>query len=72
LNLKIPSRCDRRHSPYLLCSLLKVVQKALDNRYLLEFRAVPGKKSGLRYVKLTTEVAGVEIDSADSVWVKAK
>jgi hypothetical protein len=48
------------------------VQKALDNQYLLEFRAVPGKKSGLQYVKLTTEVAGVELDSADSVWVKAK
>ena len=48
------------------------VQKALDNQYLLEFRAVPGKKSGLQYVKLTTEVAGAELVSADSVWVKAK
>jgi len=48
------------------------MQKTLDNRYLLEFRAVPGKKSGRQYVKLTTEVAGVELDSADSVWVKAK
>lgn len=48
------------------------LQRALDNQYLLDFRAVPGKKSGLQYVKLTTEVAGVELNSADSVWVEAK
>ena len=48
------------------------VQKALDNQYLPEFRAVPGKKSGLQYVRLSTEVAGVELVSADSDWVKAK
>jgi len=33
---------------------------------------VPGKKPGLQNVKLTTEVAGVELDSADSVWVAAR
>jgi hypothetical protein len=44
----------------------------LDNRYRLEFNAVPGKKSELQYVKLTTEVAGIELDSADSVWVAAR
>jgi hypothetical protein len=48
------------------------VQKALDNQYILEFSAIPGKKSALQYVKLTTEVAGVELNSADSVWVEAK
>lgn len=48
------------------------LQRALDNQYLLDFRAVPGKKSGPQYVKLTTEVAGVELNSADSVWVEAK
>jgi hypothetical protein len=51
---------------------LDAIQNSLGNRYLLEFNAVPGKKSGLQYVKLTTEVAGVELDSADSVWVKAR
>jgi hypothetical protein len=51
---------------------LESLERSLDNRYLLEFNAVPGKKSGLQYVKLTTEVAGVELDSADSVWVKAR
>ncbi|MGO9434196.1 MAG: hypothetical protein ACLP00_07865 [Terracidiphilus sp.] len=48
------------------------LQNSLDNRYRLEFKAVPGKKPGLQYVKLTTEVAGIELDSADSVWVAAR
>jgi hypothetical protein len=48
------------------------IQRALDNQYLLEFEAVPGQKSGLQSVRLTTEVAGVELASADSVWVEAK
>src|ERR1700727_215014 len=51
---------------------LDTLQNGLDNRYLLEFNAVPGSKSGLQYVKLATEVAGVELDSADSGWVKAR
>jgi len=48
------------------------LQKTLDNKYVLEFRVVAGKKSGPKYVKLSTEVAGVELNSADSVWVNAK
>jgi hypothetical protein len=48
------------------------LQSSLDNRYRVEFNAVPGKKPGLQYVKLTTEVAGIELDSADSVWVAAR
>lgn len=48
------------------------VQRALDNQYLLEFEAISGKRSGLQSVNLSTEVAGVELDSADSVWVEAK
>jgi hypothetical protein len=51
---------------------LDQVQQALDNQYLLEFNAIPGQKSELQPVRLTTEVAGVELDSADSVWVEAK
>jgi hypothetical protein len=50
---------------------LDSLQKTLDRQYLLRFAAIPGKKSQLQYVKLTTEVAGVEIDSADAVWVEA-
>jgi hypothetical protein len=48
------------------------LQSSLDNRYRLEFNAMPGKKPGLQYVKLTTEVAGIELDSADSVWAAAR
>ena len=51
---------------------LDSLQRGFDNRYLLEFNAVPGGKPGLQYVKLTTEVAGVELNSADSVWVNAR
>jgi hypothetical protein len=48
------------------------LQNSLGNRYRLEFNAVAGKKPGLQDVKLTTEIAGVELDAADSVWVAAR
>jgi hypothetical protein len=47
------------------------LQKALDNQYLLSFSARPGKKAGLQYVNLNTEVAGVEFGAPDAVWVIA-
>jgi hypothetical protein len=50
---------------------LDSLRKTLDNQYLLEFPATPGE-TGPQYVTLTTEVAGVELDSADSAWVHAK
>ena len=51
---------------------LDTLQRTLDNQYLLEFHAAPGTKPAPLYVKLSTEVAGVELNSADSVWVNAK
>ncbi len=51
---------------------LDEVQKDLESQYILEFQAIPGAKSGLQSVNLSTSVAGVELDSADSVWVEAK
>jgi len=48
------------------------IQRALDNQYLLDFEAIPGRRSGLQTVNLTTEVAGVELNSADRVWVETK
>jgi hypothetical protein len=51
---------------------LDELQKMLDNQYILEFQAIPGTKSGLQYVNLSTDVAGVELNSADSVWVEVK
>jgi hypothetical protein len=51
---------------------LDSLQGSFDHRYLLEFNAVPGKKAGLQYVKLATEIAGVDLESSDSVWVNAR
>jgi hypothetical protein len=48
------------------------LQKNLENQYLLEFNANAGDKSGLQRVRLGTEVAGVELGSADNVWVNVK
>lgn len=45
------------------------IQKILENQYVLTFEVKPGKKAGLQSVTITTEVAGVEFASADSVWV---
>src|SRR6185437_5070327 len=33
------------------------LQSILENQYLLDFQALPGKKAGLQYVRLSTEVA---------------
>jgi hypothetical protein len=38
---------------------------------LLSFSAKPGKKAGLQYVSLNTEVAGVDFAAPDAVWVVA-
>jgi hypothetical protein len=58
-------------SPVSIKPYLDAVQQILDNQYLLGFQAKPGKKAGLQYVTLSTEVAGVELASADAVWVPA-
>lgn len=50
---------------------LHQLQQILNSQYLLSFSATPDKKSGRQYVSLSTEVAGVEFASADSVWVPA-
>ena len=47
------------------------MQKLLDNQYIVEFLAKPGKKAGLQSVKISTEVPGVELEAADNVWVPA-
>lgn len=50
---------------------LSQLQKALDNQYLLSFSAQAGKKAQLQNVTINTEVAGVDLGSADGVWVPA-
>jgi hypothetical protein len=47
------------------------IQSSLSNQYILVFLAKPGKKAGLQYVKVSTEIAGVELSTADAAWVAA-
>jgi hypothetical protein len=49
----------------------KDLQRTLDNQYLVSFSMTPGKKAGLQPVDISTEVAGVDFASRDSVWVPA-
>jgi hypothetical protein len=56
-------------SPVSLKPYLDQLQNALGNQYLLSFSAQPGKKTGLQYVSISTEVAGVEFAAADAVSV---
>ena len=58
-------------SPVSFKPYLDQVQKMLDNQYIVEFLAKPGKKAGLQSIRITTEVPGVEFAAADSVWVPA-
>jgi hypothetical protein len=58
-------------APVSFAPYLEELQRSLDNQYLLTFVAKPGKKSGLRSVTVTTEVAGVDFNTPDAVWVPA-
>jgi hypothetical protein len=59
------------HSPVSFKPYLDSLQQVFDNQYLLSFSATPGKKAGLQNIKLSTEVAGVELATHDAVWVPA-
>jgi len=48
---------------------LDQLQKILNNQYLLSFSAQPGKKAQLQNVSINSEVAGVDLSSADAVLV---
>ncbi len=48
---------------------LEALQRLLDNQYLLSFSATPGKKPALQQVTVSTEVAGVDLLTADAAWV---
>jgi hypothetical protein len=45
------------------------LQRIIDNQYYLVFEARPGKKSDLQRVRIDTETPGLEIMTADNVWV---
>ncbi len=55
--------------PVSFAPYLDQLQKILDNQYLLSFYAQPGKKAQLQNVSINTEVAGVDLSSADAVLV---
>jgi hypothetical protein len=59
------------HSPVSIQPYLAELQKVLNNQYRLSFSARPGNKAGLQSIKLSTEVAGVDLSAYDSVWVGA-
>jgi hypothetical protein len=58
-------------TPVSFTPYLEQLQKILDNQYLLTVSAQPGKKTQLHNLTIDTEVAGVELASADAVWVPA-
>jgi hypothetical protein len=58
-------------APVSFRPFLDRIQNSLDNQYLLEFGARPDRRAGLRSFNISTELAGVELLSADSGWVPA-
>jgi hypothetical protein len=55
--------------PVSFAPYLDQLQKILNNQYLLTFSAQPGKKAQLQNVSINTEIAGVDLSSADAVLV---
>lgn len=47
------------------------LQKILANQYFLVLQVTPRKKEGLQRVRISTEVANVDLASANNVWVPA-
>lgn len=58
-------------SPVSFKPYLDRLQKIFSNQYFLVFQAVPRKKEGLQRVSISTQVANVDIASANNVWVPA-
>jgi hypothetical protein len=58
-------------APVSFRPFLDRLQNSLDNQFLLEFAASPDRRAGLRSFNISTDVAGVELMSADSGWVPA-
>jgi hypothetical protein len=57
--------------PVSFAPYLDQLRNTLNNQFLLSFSAQPGKKAQLQDVSINTEVAGVELASANAVWVPA-
>jgi hypothetical protein len=57
--------------PVAFAPYLNDLANRLTHQYLLTFVAKPGKKAGLRSVKITTEVPNADLVSASNVYVPA-
>jgi hypothetical protein len=60
-----------RQAPVTFTPYLDELQKVIDNQYLLTFVVAPGKKAGLQYITVSTEIAGVDFNTPDAVWAPA-
>jgi hypothetical protein len=58
-------------NPVSFAPYLNDLQKILDNQYLLTVSVRPDKKAGLKFITVSTEIPGVDLFSADAVWVPA-
>ena len=56
-------------SPITFAPYLDQLQRALDNQYWLSFSPLPDQKAGLQRITVGTELAGVDLNAADAVWV---
>jgi hypothetical protein len=59
------------YDPVSIAPYLEQLQNTLENQYLLSFSARPGRKPGLQPVRLSTEIAGVDLATHRAVWVPA-
>lgn len=58
-----------RQAPVSLTTYLNELQNVFDNQYRLTFSIAPGKKAGLKAVRVDTELAGVQFTAPGAVWV---
>ena len=58
-------------APVSFRRFLDRVQMALNNQHLMEFRAIASGRAGLKPILVGTGLPGVELISADGVWLPA-
>jgi hypothetical protein len=58
-------------APVSIRPYLDQIHTHLQNQYLLGVGAQPGRSEGLESVSIDTDVPGIELISADNIWVRA-
>ena len=58
-------------SPVSIRPYLDQLNDIFGNQYILGFEATPARRAGLQFVNVGTEIPGVDLSSADAVWVPA-